>query len=65
MKDALIYKTKYTTFAVVKRKPEKTFRPAGIPTLTSAIPAQHSDQYYFFLHPAIQINESHIFIIFI
>ena len=40
----VIRKTKYATFPVVKRKPEKTFRLAGIPTLTSAIPAQHSDQ---------------------
>ena len=40
----VIRKTKYATFPVVKRKPEKTFRLAGIPTLTSVIPAQHSDK---------------------
>ena len=61
----VIRKTKYATFAVVNRKHEKTFRLAGIPTLTFVIPAQHSDQYYFSLHPAIQINERHIFIILI
>ena len=52
-----IIKGKYTTYAFVKRKPEKS-RLAGIQTLTSAIPVQRSNWelvtagchtiYYFF-----------------